>query len=303
MARMIRKYGDILTCCDFTPCSTGVVVGMVGGRVKVYNSKNGNECITHYCHENTVRYVKCSKNGTLLLTSSFHTQPGAKMWNIEQNQFLMKLHFAGDEYLEFSNLNEDKIVGTKATVDGVLWDVRSGEQIYKFEMSSQTFSGVFYPNALEIVSDDKVWDMRTLRLLRTVPELEGSMVKFSPQNVIYAVGSETRYLLGITPIRTLLFMSQSFKTLDGNNYSTIKIKNAGGRICDLCVNRNGSEIALVENRQTDSVLRIYSVGKRKEEDDEDDTGGKIDFYFNKISTHRDQISQFPERTNTTTLEF
>ncbi|KAJ6646013.1 Protein mahjong [Pseudolycoriella hygida] len=352
-----------------------IAVGMVGGKVKLYNSKNGNECITHHCHENNVRYVKCSKNGTLLLTSSFHTRPVGKMWNIEQNQFSMMLHFAGDEYLEFSNLTEDKIVGTKAAngagtarincevltpkchlrnrkqnetyirtldgynystikienvgrtifdlsvnkngseialrvtiydihtgqaittfqsplgnscrrnvatfspsddlilSDGVLWDVRSGEEVHRFDMSNQIFSGVFHPNALEIVSDDKVWDMRTLRLLRTVPELEGATVKFSPQNVIYAVGSETRYLLGISPIRTLAFVCESFKTLDGYNYSTIKIKNVGGKICGLSVNKNGCEIALVENWQAESVLCLYSVGT-EEEDDEDNTGDR-----------------------------
>ncbi|KAJ6648636.1 Protein mahjong [Pseudolycoriella hygida] len=184
--------------------------------------------------------------------------------------------------------------------NGVLWDVRSGEEVHKFDVSNQTFSGVFCPNALEIVSDDKVWDMRTHRLLRTVPELQGATVKFSPQNVIYAIESKRRYLLGS---RTLLFMCQSFKTLDGYNYSTIKIENVGGRIYDLCVNKYGSEIALVQKWKAETVLRFYSVGKRKEEDDEDDTGGKIDFYFNKISTHRDQINQFPERTNITTLEF
>ncbi|KAJ6646011.1 Protein mahjong [Pseudolycoriella hygida] len=282
VVRTIRSHGT-LTCCDFTPsCTSSVVVGMTTGKVKLYNSKSGNEYITHDCHADTIKYVKCSKDGTLLLTSSCRSRPLSKMWNIEQNQLSMKLHFDEDKYLEFSNLNEDKIVGTRATVgdgnrskrrtkNGVLWDVRSGEEVHKFDVSNQTFSGVFCPNALEIVSDDKVWDMRTLRLLRTVPELQGSIVKFSPQNVIYAVESKTRHVSGFNPKRTFVFLCDTFRTLDGYNYSTIKIENVGRGIYDLSVNKDGSEIALVGSDYADSVLSIYSVGNRKEEDDEDDT--------------------------------
>ncbi|KAJ6601642.1 Protein mahjong, partial [Pseudolycoriella hygida] len=79
-------------------------------------------------------------------------------------------------------------------INGVLWEVRSGEEVHRFNMSNQTFSGVFHPNGLEIVSDDKVWDMRTFGLLRTVPELHQSTVTFSSQNVIYGVECETKRL-------------------------------------------------------------------------------------------------------------
>lgn len=34
--------------------------------------------------------------------------------------------------------------------DGVLWDVRSGKEIHKFDKLNQAISGVFHPNGLEV---------------------------------------------------------------------------------------------------------------------------------------------------------
>lgn len=34
--------------------------------------------------------------------------------------------------------------------DGVLWDVKSGKEIHKFDKLNQTISGVFHPNGLEV---------------------------------------------------------------------------------------------------------------------------------------------------------
>ncbi|KAJ6646014.1 Protein mahjong [Pseudolycoriella hygida] len=136
-----------------------------------------------------------------------------------------------------------------------------------------TFSGVFHPNGLELVADDNVWDMRTLRLLRTVPELHRSIVKFSPQNVIYAVECETRRLApGDTNYNfDFGFMSDVFKTLDGDDYSRINTVNVRGSIMDLSVNKYGSQIALIH--KMDSV-QLYNVGARKNRGDgtDSDTG-------------------------------
>jgi len=38
-------------------------------------------------------------------------------------------------------------------LDGVLWDVRSGKEIHKFEKFNQCISGVFHPNCLEVRSE------------------------------------------------------------------------------------------------------------------------------------------------------
>ncbi|KAJ6646016.1 Protein mahjong, partial [Pseudolycoriella hygida] len=309
MARTIRSQDDtFFTCCDFTPCTTSVIVGLHSGEVKVFNNESGDE-YSHPCHNSFVNNVTCSRDGTLLLTSSAWRQPLSSMWNIDKNQFSLKLHFDEEEYLEFSKLNEDKVLGTNgemATIydirtgksivtlsptiqnqytknratfcptdelilsDGVLWDVLSGKEIHKFDKLNQTLSGVFHPNGLEIVSNTEVWDLRTFHLLRTVPALDQSIVTFSPQNVIYGMSSETEPDSSGSSYDSRF---KTFKTLDSYDYSSIATVDVKRNIYDLCVNKYGSQIAVVENVGSvdavqESVVRLYSVGRRKNMDDD-----------------------------------
>lgn len=42
------------------------------------------------------------------------------------------------------------LIGLLVLADGVLWDVRSGKEIHKFDKFNQCISGVFHPNCLEV---------------------------------------------------------------------------------------------------------------------------------------------------------
>lgn len=154
--------------------------------------------------------------------------------------------------------------------DGVLWDVRSGKELHKFDKLNQTLSGVFHPNGLEVVSNTEVWDLRTFHLLRTVPALDQSIVTFSPQNVIYGMSSETEPESSGSNYDSKF---KTFKTLDSYDYSSIATVDVKRNIYDLSVNKFGSQIAIVENLGNvdsiqESVVRIYSVGRRKNMDDD-----------------------------------
>ncbi|KAJ6646065.1 Protein mahjong [Pseudolycoriella hygida] len=285
MEKVIRGEGDaFFTCCDFTPCATGVIVGLLSGDVKMYNNKSGDVYTTYRCYPSAVTFLKTSKDGTLLLTSSISIQPVSTMWNIEKNQFSKKSIFLHQEYVEFSKLNEDTVLGTSgsaATIydvetgqsiatfiplngnsctknratfspcnelilsDGVLWDTRFGKELHRFNILNQAVSGVFHPNGWEIVSNTAVWDVRTLRLLKTVPELELSTVTFSPQNVIFGI---THLSEGSKNLSTRF---KTFRTLDSYDYSCIKTEYVGRHIFDLSINKYGTQIALVENLGVD----------------------------------------------------
>ena len=144
--------------------------------------------------------------------------------------FEPKLTFKDDDYVEFSKLNQDKVIATQneiATVydvvtgqkirelkpvnsnnyaknratfdpsdelilnDGVIFDVRMGREIKKLDKLNQNLNGVFHPNGLEILSNSEVWDIRTFHLLKTVPELDQCEVKFTNNaNIIYAFALE-----------------------------------------------------------------------------------------------------------------
>lgn len=130
-------------------------------------------------------------------------------------------------------------------------------------------SGVFHSNALEVVSNTEVWDLRTFHLLRTVPALDQSVVTFSSQNVIYGrsliVNPESSRCCRKPKFKT-------FKTLDSYDYSSIATIDVKRNIYDLCVNKFDSQIALVESftnadSTQDTVVRIYSVGQGRNVDD------------------------------------
>lgn len=177
------------TCCEIAPCATSVVAGSYGGAVRVYNINESGEEFSYNCHDSFVNSIKCNRDGTLIATSSAWRPPLSALWSIENKQFQMKLSWEDEEYMEFANQSTDRILGTrseKATIydlhtgqvvtqfeptiynqytknratycptdelilsDGVLWDVRSGREIHKFDKLNQSISGVFHPNGLEV---------------------------------------------------------------------------------------------------------------------------------------------------------
>lgn len=259
-ARTIRPEDAdfFFTCCEIAPCATSVIVGSYNGEVKVYNINESGEEFSYNCHDSTVTSIKCSRDGNFIATSATWRAPLSALWSIENRQFNLKQSWDEEEYMEFANQTNDRILGTKgekATIydlntsqtvsqfvpsifnqysknratyyptdelilsDGVLWDVRSGKEIHKFDKLNQAISGVFHPNGLEVVSNTEVWDLRTFHLLRAVPTLDQCHVKFSPQNVIYAISSETEHRYDLEEIN--FTFETSFKTLDSFDFSSI----------------------------------------------------------------------------------
>lgn len=242
----------------------------------------------------------------MVLTSSTWHTPLSVLWSVDNKQLTSKLNFDDDEYVEFSNLEQDKVLGTKgekATVydiqtgqsirslnptifnqysknratfcptdelvlsDGVLWDFRSSQQIHKFDKLNNTLSGVFHPNGLEVVSNTEVWDLRTFHLLRTIPALDQCQVKFSPQNVMYA------YSIQNESMDEERLYDSSFKVLDSYDYTSISTTDVRKSIYDLAVNSNGCQIALCENQGgyesvSESVVRVYTVGRKRDPEDD-----------------------------------
>jgi DDB1- and CUL4-associated factor 1 len=150
-------------------------------------------------------------------------------------------------------------------------------------------SGVFHPNGLEVrlvcdnkkpvvqqlffnfqvISNTEVWDLRTFHLLRTVSTLDQCQVIFSPQNVIYAISSELEPNMDSDSST----YESSYKTLDMFDYSSISTIDVKKNVYDLCVNKYGSQIAVVENHGEydsvqESVIRVYSVGRQKNTEDD-----------------------------------
>lgn len=311
VSKVIRSADSdaMFTCCDFTPCSSQLVIGLQSGEVKCFNINEGTDEFNYNCHESSITSVKVSRDGKLVITSSSWRSPLSALWSIDGRQFTPKHQWEDEESCEFSNLVQDKILGTRAEVatiydlntgqkistltpqnynqysknratfdptdelilsDGVLWDVRAARQIHKFDKLNQNLSGVFHPSGLEVVSNTEVWDLRTFHLLSTVPSLDQCQVKFSPQNVIYGISVEMENSMEIDSYNSY---ESSFKVMDSLNYSSISTIDVKRNVYDLCVNKTGLNIAIVENQGgydsvQESVVRIYCVGRKKNAEDE-----------------------------------
>ena len=185
---------NILTCTAFSADRQFLYAGTVLGDVKMFNLSSGEET-TYQCHESCINHIQPSNNTNLVITSASWRLPYSKIWTIGEF-FEEKMSFREEEFLEFSKLMQDKVVGTcidgvatiwdlntsqrlrtltptnsnaytrnRATFDptddlilcdGVLWDQRVPRQIHKFDKLNQTLSGVFHPNGLEIISNTEV---------------------------------------------------------------------------------------------------------------------------------------------------
>lgn len=220
-----------------------------------------------------------NKEGTLLLTSSPWRAPYSRLWSLGEF-FEPKLTFKDDDYVEFSKANQDKVITTQneiATIydittgqkirelkplisnnygknratfdpsddlvlnDGVLFDMRTGREIKKLDKLNLNINGVFHPNGLEIVSNSDVWDLRTFHLLKSVPELDQCIVKFTNnQDIIYAITLEQETDDGEK-------YDSSFKTLDARDYSSIATIETRRGVVDVSTSINDLQVAVVEN--------------------------------------------------------
>ncbi|XP_011187947.1 protein mahjong isoform X2 [Zeugodacus cucurbitae] len=304
--------------CEIVSPSKLLLVGTHRGEVKAFNLSTGTEVFSSVCHSYVVDSIISNRVGDLVLTSCSWRSPLSVLWSIQHNEFATKLSFADDYYCEFNNLTQDKVLGTqndcaiiydittgnkistftptlsnqyvknRATFcptdelilsDGVLWDVRSGKEIHKFDKLNQCLSGVFHPNGLEIISNTEVWDLRTFHLLQTVPVLDQCFLKFSPMRVIYSYNAEASDERIDAMLEELPACETSFKVLDAYDYSSISTIDVRRGIYDMSISDNGSLIALVENQPSydsrpETFVKIYAVGMKKienqeEEDDEE----------------------------------
>ena len=209
-AEQDNNQDNNFTACALMPDNDYLLAGTYMGDVKMFDINTMQEVTTYSCHDSQVNHIQPNKSGSLLLTSSQWRTPYSCLWSMGEF-FDSKIQFPDDDYVEFSNLNEDKVIGTHSEVasvwdiergeiirtlkpqisnnyqknqatfdpsddlvlnDGVLFDMRMGKEIRKLDKLNQNLNGVFHPNGLEIISNTEVWDIRTFHLLKTVPGLD-----------------------------------------------------------------------------------------------------------------------------------
>ncbi|CAH0756803.1 unnamed protein product [Diatraea saccharalis] len=305
--RTLRPQDDdaYFTHTIFHPTQHQLLAATSSGDIRIFNLFTGLEESSYQVHESYICHMQASRDGLLLLASTPTSwRPLSALWNMKEFEQLFQLD--NEEYVEFSKVSDDRIIGTKgetATIfdtrtgvelmtltprisnqyaknratfnptdelvlsDGVLWDVNTGKEIHKFDKLNQTHSGVFHPNGLEVISNTEVWDLRTFHLLRTVPTLDKCEVVFNPScTALYAVCSDQ-------DSEERSQFDTSFKTLDPYDYSSIATIDVKRNIYSLAVSRWGTQISLVENmgdfdQVQESCVKVYDVGRKRDHDDD-----------------------------------
>ncbi|XP_033745476.1 DDB1- and CUL4-associated factor 1-like [Pecten maximus] len=242
----------------------------------------------------------------------WENMPGSCLWSYGDN--LDSKYSFEDYYVEFSKHIEDRIIGTRddtariydvttgrqllklydankannyqlnrATFnptddmvlnDGVLWDVRSGKSIHKFDKFNQFVSGVFHPMGLEIIINSEVWDIRTYHLLHTVPALDQCQIHFNNNgNIMYAIQIDQEPDASEEKVRSPY--GSTFRTFDSKDYTSIATVDVkSGSIADLCCDQADCFLAVVENQDftetgtKESVCKLYEIGKLRDAEDD-----------------------------------
>ncbi|CAL9704936.1 unnamed protein product [Knipowitschia caucasica] len=314
------------TCCAFSARERFLMLGTCSGHLKFFNVFTGEEASNYTCHTSAITHLEPSRDGKLLLTSASWSVPLSALWSLD-GVFTLKSSFVDDHYVEFSKLSQDRVIGThdhvaniydvqtgqKSTTlydpalsnnykrncatfnpsddlvlnDGVLWDVRASRAIHKFDKFNTNISGVFHPNALEVIINTEIWDLRTFHLLHTVPALDQCRLVFnSNATIIYGAMLQADDDDDSVDQQVKSPFGSSFRTFDATDYKPIATVDVKRNIFDMCTDSKDCYLAVIENQDgvsLDTVCRLYEVGRHKlaeegddEEDDEDDADDSSD---------------------------
>lgn len=128
-------------------------------------------------------------------------------------------------------------------------------------------------SSVQVISNTEVWDLRTFRLLHTVPALDQCYVTFNGAgDVLYGA------VLTEDDDESARIFSSSFRTFHSSDYSSIATIDIKRNIFDVKPDESDYYLAVVENQgardttvsSSESVCRLYEVGRQREEDDDED---------------------------------
>ncbi|KAG0528267.1 hypothetical protein BDA96_06G303800 [Sorghum bicolor] len=160
--------------------------------------------------------------------------------------------------------------------NGVLWDTRQPTPVHQFDQFTDYCGGGFHPAGNEVILNSEVWDLRKFKLLRSVPSLDQTVIKFNGTgDVIYAI--LRRNLEDVTAsinarrVRQPLF--PAFRTIDAVTYSDIATVQIDRCVLDLATEPNDSLIGVVamdDHQELFSSARLFEVGRKRITDDDSD---------------------------------
>ena len=168
-----------------------------------------------------------------------------------------------------------------------LWDprTRSGAPVHRFEVYSKSDSsgaggGSFHPRGGVAVLNSEVWDLRTHRLLRSVPAMAGCELRFAcGGDVAFATPRGGREEGGASAARRARHpLRAAFRSYHTSDWSEITTFRLGHLVGDLFLEPSDHLVGVVEREAVSTGpdappggwLRLYSVGKAWPKEDDSD---------------------------------
>ncbi|WVZ87815.1 hypothetical protein U9M48_034392 [Paspalum notatum var. saurae] len=160
--------------------------------------------------------------------------------------------------------------------NGVLWDTRDRYPVHQFDQFTDYCGGGFHPAGNEVILNSEVWDLRKFKLLRSVPSLDQTVIKFNGTgDVIYAILrrnlDDVTSSINARRVRHPLF--PAFRTIDAVTYSDIATVQIDRCVLDLATEPNDSLIGVVamdDHQELFSSARLFEVGRKRITDDDSD---------------------------------
>ena len=159
------------------------------GRIKLWDTRTGDQVRTLEGHSHTVGCVAFSPNGDVLASGGGWYDDTVRLWDTRtgEKDRLLEGHTGGVDSVVFSPDGVKLATASNGSIR--LWDTRTGEHLRTLVHSVWRFA--FSPDGktLAVGSAEaiEIWDAHSGEKLRTLPGLSGSVLGFSPDGTTLAI--------------------------------------------------------------------------------------------------------------------
>ncbi|KAG5495149.1 hypothetical protein JKF63_02203 [Porcisia hertigi] len=137
--------------------------------------------------------------------------------------------------------------------DAILWDLRMPEKpIFRFDRITESFASVFHPKFPLVIIDEKVWDMRTWRMMQTIPTLQKTTSFHCSKagRVLYSFREASRISGTHLPI---------VSAVDSYTLDSIFSEEVRPSFKSFAVDPSDRYCAAILDQDIDSVIRLFSL--------------------------------------------
>lgn len=137
--------------------------------------------------------------------------------------------------------------------DAVLWDLRSNDKpIFRFDRITESFASAFHPSNLLVIIDEKVWDLRSLGMIQTVPSFQktSSFHMSRKGRVIYSFREGTVLTKTANPI---------VSAVDCASFEPVFSEEVRPPFKTFTVDPSDRYCAAILDQDAESVIRLFST--------------------------------------------